>query len=176
MAILDARIPSASEDVVAIINAETNNQMFGGGRPMKASINDSSKFMAHPRENGSSQIDHKIDLPITISMPMIMRSDQYRETYNEMRQAKIAGTRLIVQTKTFTYENMFIESIPHEEDPALFDTITVIMNFTQAIIATTRIETLPPAAVANQNDSDSVQRGQVSGSETSGSVLSRVFS
>ena len=175
MAILDPQTPSAAQDLVAIFDAQSGRQLFEGGRPMSLAVGESSKLMAHPREDGSSQIDHKIDLPVTISIPMIMRAEDYRRTYNELRQARIAGTRLTVQTKTFTHTDMFLESIPREEDPSRFDTISVIVNLVQAQIAQTRIQTLPPAAVANPPDSSTVDRGQVSGQERGGSILAQVF-
>ena len=142
---------------------------------MGVTVNEVSKLMAHPREDGSSAIDHKVDLPISITIPMIMRADEYRETYGALRQAKIAGTRLTVQTKSFTHTDMFLESIPREEVTEKFDTITVIVNLIQAILARTQVETLPPSAVANAPDASAVERGQVAGRNSDGSILAQVF-
>jgi len=181
MTILDGLIPSSSEDVMAIIDADSGEQVFAGARPLKASIEESSKLMVHPREDGSTQIDHKIDLPIAIQVSVILESETYRDVYADLRQAKIEGRQLTVQTKTFTHENMFIEAIPREEDPKYFSTITMVIRMVQAFIFETDIQSLPPSNVADGADSDTTGRGQISGQEANdsqdntGSTLFRIF-
>ena len=178
MSILDGLIPTSSEDVTAIIDSETGEQMFAGARPMKISVDETSKLMVHPREDGSTQIDHKIDLPINIQIPMILESESYRDVYAEFRDAKINGTELTIQTKTFTHENMFIEAIPREEDPKYFSTITMVIRLTQALIFNTEISELSVSNVSDPSDSSTVGRGQVNGtnsSDSEGTALSRLL-
>ena len=67
---------------------------------------------------------------------------------------------LTIQTKTDTYANLYLQDIPHEEDPALFDTITMILQFIETQIATVQVLALPPAAVANPADTSTSERGE----------------
>lgn len=178
MAILNPRTASASADVVSVMDAETGRQMFSGARPLKASVSPTSKYMSHPGENGIAYVDHKIDLPVSIQLPVVMVANQYRDTYNELNEAKTSGTQLTVQTRTATYENMAIEAIPFEEDPEHFDTITMIIQLVEIIPAFTVVQTLPPQSVRNPVDASTVDRGQQEGSsptDQQGSVASRIF-
>ena len=120
MALFNALIPSASSDVVAVLDAENNQPIFTTARPMKATISESAQLMTHPLEDGANIVDHRILLPIGISIPMILTPGTFRQTYQEIRDAFRRSTRLTVQTKTATYSNMYLQNIPHEEDPALY--------------------------------------------------------
>ena len=166
MAVIDARIPSASADVVAILDTNTGNQVFENARPIKVTVSESAKLMAHPVEDGSDVVDHRIILPIGISLQMILRSDQYRETYQEIRRLFLQSVNLTIQTRTDTYPNMYLQDIPHEEDPALFDTITMIVSLIETQIAVVQVLQLPPAAVRNPADVSTTDRGQQTTTDT----------
>lgn len=178
MAILDALIPSASGDVVAIIEADTGNQIFEAARPMKVTVSESANMLAHPIESGGNVVDHRLILPIGLSVSMILESARYRSAYQEIRQVFRDSVRLSVQTKTDTYENLYLQDIPHEEDPSLFDTITIVLQFIETRIATIQIQALPATAVLSANDSSTVDRGQQTGTDSgsTGSTLFRLFS
>ena len=160
MAIFDALIPSASADVVAIIDANSGRQLFADARPLKVTVAESAKLMSHPVEDGTNIIDHRIILPIGLSVSCVLRAETYRETYQEIRRIFRESVRLTVQTKTDTYTNLYLQDIPHEEDPALFDTITMIIQLVETQIATVQILALPPAAVTSPDDTSTSDRGE----------------
>ena len=160
MAIFNARTPSASADVVSVTEGDTGRQVFAGARPIKVSIAESAKLMAHPLEDGSNIVDHRIILPIGVSLAVILRADDYRETYQEIRRLFRQSTRLTIQTKTDTYGNLYLQDIPHEESPDLFDTITMIIQLIETQIAVVQVLALPPAAVANPADTSTSERGE----------------
>ena len=160
MALFDPQIPSASADVVAILEAETGRQVFSGARPMKVAVSESAKLLSHPLENGAIIIDHRLILPVGLSVSMILEAERYRDTYQEIRQLFRTSTRLAVQTKTETYTNLYLQDIPHEEDPALFDTIAIILEFIEAQFARVQVLDLPPASVAAANDSSTNEQGE----------------
>ena len=178
MAIFDALIPTKSADVVAVIDATSGRQVFRGARPLKATVAESAKLMAHPLEDGSNIVDHRIILPIGLSLNCVLESENYRDTYQEIRRLFRESVRLTVQTKTDTYTNLYLQDIPHEEDPALFDTITIILQFIETQIATIQIQALPATAVLSANDASTVDRGQQTGTDAGeqGSLLLRLFS
>ena len=177
MALFSALIPSASADVVAVMEASSGRQVFAGARPLKATVAESAKLMAHPLEDGSNIVDHRIILPIGISISVILRADDYRETYQEIRRLFRQSVRMTIQTKTDTYTNLYLQDIPHEEDPALFDTITMILQFIETQIAVVQVLALPPAAVANTADTSTSDRGQQTTTDAGrrSSTLFRLF-
>ena len=175
MALFDARDPTASADVVAILEAETGRHLFGDARPLKATVSESAKLLTHPLEDGGNIVDHRIILPIGISLSFVLSAETYRETYQEIRQAFRQSTRITVQTKTDTYENMYMQDIPHEEDPSLFDTVTMIMQLIEALTAQVQIQALPPQAVINPLDTSTSDRGEQTTSDVDPSRASFFF-
>ena len=178
MAIFNALTPSASGDLVAILEADTGNQIFITARPMKVTVSESARMLAHPIESGGNIVDHRLILPIGLSVALILESSTYRATYQEIRQVFRDSVRLFVRTKTDTYFNLYLQDIPHEEDPALFDTITIVLSLIETRIATIQIQALPATAVLSANDASTVDRGQQTGTDSGnqGSVLLRLFS
>lgn len=160
MAIFNALIPTKSADVVAVIDANSGRQVFRGARPLKATVAESAKLMAHPLEDGSNIVDHRIILPIGLSLNCVLEAENYRDTYQEIRRIFRESVRLTVQTKTDTYTNLYLQDIPHEEDPGLFDTVTMILQLIETQIARVQILALPPSSVANPNDVSTTDRGE----------------
>lgn len=175
MALFDPRFPAASADVVAVFNQATGAQVFADARPLKAVVSETAQLMTHPLEDGSNIIDHRIILPIGLSLSMIIEPDNYRATYQEIRQLFRQSTRFIVQTRTDNYSNLYLQSVPHEETPELFDTITIVMEFIEALFTAVQIQALPPDSVRDANDSSTLDRGEVTGTDggNRGSLLFR---
>jgi hypothetical protein len=169
-------IPTSSADIVGIFDVNFN-QLFSAARPVRASIKEASTFFAHPLEDSSSRVDHVIFNPIEIGFDLVMSGEDYRNTYQDVKQVYLDQTQLIVQTKTETYENMYIQSIPHNEEVGLFDAVAMSVTIVEAQIAATEITFVPQRA----KDRSTANKGRVEGqspSETQeqrGSVLSRVF-
>jgi len=147
-------IPSFNIDNVAVFSQEYV-QLFRDARPIKAVIKESSKLMEHPIENGAVVTDHRIVLPIEIQLSMILTPDTYRQTYDEIRQLYAEGTLLIVQTRSGVYINQLIQDMPHEEDPTIFDTITLALSLKQVQMVTAQYTTLP----RSPKNTNTVDRG-----------------
>lgn len=160
MALFDPRIPTDTTDVVAVLEADTGLQLFEDARPLKATVSESAKLLTHPLEDGSNIVDHRIILPIGISLSLVLSAETYRSTYAEIRQAFRESTRVTIQTKADTYQNMYMQDIPHEEDPRLFDTITMIITLIESQLARTQIQLLPLTSVINPEDSSTSDRGE----------------
>jgi len=69
---------------------------------------------------------------------------------------------------------MYIQAMPHDEDPELFNSVVIVINFEETQAARVSESFLP----ANMIDSNTVDRGQQEpiSSMISGSTLSRWFS
>jgi hypothetical protein len=195
MAIIDALIPSASADIVAIFPEAQEIDVFGlvtvpgfipiqvfeDARPMRVQVSEPSKFMVHPLESGAQVTDHRIILPIEITITFILRPENYRNTYLLMRQAYLSAFRFSVQTKTNTYTGMYISDLPHEEDPAFFDTVTMVVQFREVQFFQAQLQLLSDFNVINPIDASTILRGEQLPTSSSasqddqGSVLFEAF-
>lgn len=148
-------IPTKVADVVAVFDVDFN-QVFPDSQPIKASIKENSTFFKHPLETSVVRTDHIIFNPIELSLSVILSGNEYRDTYQQIKQIYQSQTELIVQTKTTTYEKMFIQSIPHEETPDSFDAVVMNIQLIETLIA----ETLVTFQPARDIDSNTRNRGQ----------------
>lgn len=177
MALLDALIPTFTADVVSVLDGIGGQPVFRNARPIKAILSEPAKLMTHPLESGANIVDHRVILPISASVSFIVEAENYRDTYQEIRTASRESTRLSLQTKTDTYRNLYLQDIPHEEDPAFFDTITIVLELVEALIANVQIQELPQTEVSDAQDASSVDRGEVTGTDVdSGSAAFQALS
>lgn len=124
----------------SIVNSITGNpsaavfgQMFVHARPMKATIRETSKVMEHPVETGVVLSDHHIINPVEIDIPLVISSQYYAQTFSQIRQAFINATALSIKTRVGVYSDMIIADMPHEEEPEMYDVITVALHLKQVI-------------------------------------------
>lgn len=201
MAVIDALIPSASSDVVAIF-PETDPidlpdigefnlpgigalpsltslpgfipvQVFGDARPTRVQVSEPSRFMVHPLESGGNITDHRVIDPVELSIQFIFRPETFRTTYFLIRQAFRAALRFSIQTKTNTYTGMYMADIPHEETVELFDTISMIILFREVQFFDAQLQQLAPSNVVNDVDASTVFRGEQQSSTPSAGQESR---
>ena len=66
---------------------------------------------------------------------------------------------MVVQTKSGVYDNQLIESLPHEEDPAQYDVLTIALSLKQVIFVTAQYGVVPK----NPNNSTTQKRGTQQG-------------
>jgi len=145
-----------SVDVVAVYT-QSFQQLFPFANPMKAIVKEESKLMEHPLENGAIVTDHRIILQTEIELPLILTSATYKATYTEIKQLFLSGTVLVVQTNAGVYGNQVIQSMPHEEDPARFNTLSLNLHLKQ-------IQVVSPVTVPipkNPTNTGTVKRGNV---------------
>ncbi len=147
--------PTAAIDVVGIFDINFN-QLFADGSPIKATIKDEATFFKHPLESSAVRTDHIIFNPVQIQLAVMLTGEEYRNVYQQIKTAYRGQTQLIVQTKTDTYENMYIQSIPHDEDPDLFDAVIMALTLQETQISVSRFDFIPES-LANR---DTVNRGQ----------------
>lgn len=140
--IINTLIPTKSFDSVAILD-KNYNQLFKKARSIKAVVKEQSKIMEHPIENGAIITDHRIILPVEIDLSMILASSDYQNVYKSIKQYYIQATLLIVQTRADTYTNQLITSLPHEEDPDMYDAITIALSLKQVVYVTPKYGIVP---------------------------------
>lgn len=148
---------SLAIDVVAVYNQESFQQVFSDARPMGATIRKYARVMEYPVENGSVIADHKVVLPQTVEMTVLVSSGFYASTYTAIEELFKNSTLLTVQTKTSVMRNFIIEAMPHEEKPDMFDTISMSLRLKEVLLVQSPT-IYAPADPQNQN---TVSRGQI---------------
>lgn len=135
-------------------------QLFTNARPVRATIRETSKVMEHPLETGTSIADHHIINPVEMDIQLIVTNStsglvnsvlngaivqNYASTFNQIRQAFVNATLLTVKTRVGTYSNMIIADMPHEEDPDMFDVITIGLHLKQVLFVAPGTNTISQA-------------------------------
>lgn len=162
--IVNTLLPSYAVDYVAVFD-QNYNQLFRNARAIKAVVKEQSKVMEHPVESGAIITDHRIILPVEIDLSLILASSDYQDVYTSIKQYYLNATLLIVQTRSGIYQNQLISSLPHEEDPTMFDALTVALSLKEVIMVTAQYSVTPKFP----SNSATTNRGtQQSASATSG--------
>lgn len=158
MSVLDYFISSAVQDFVGVFD-QNFNQVFPKARILKPIVKPTAMGMEHPIESGVLLTDHVIIKPIEIELGMIVPgadlSNTYEIIYNYFREF----TLFTIQTKATNYSNMYILEMPHEEDPDLYDAISLSLKFKQALISTNTTSFVTPVTPKSPVDSTTVSRG-----------------
>lgn len=159
----DGYLATFSDDVVAVFDADFN-QLFADARPLKANVKEGQKLMEHPVETGAVITDHRVIKAYEIDLAVVLIPETYVNTYQEIRGIKNGIKSVQVQTMTDLYPNMFIEDMPHEENPEHFSTITMVIKLKQVIFATPSSSALPN--VGNQTGKAATPTVTDKGTET----------
>jgi len=149
-------LPVFGVDSVAVFNQEFK-QVFRDARALKAVVKETSKVMEHPVESGIIITDHRIILPIEIDLALILSSGDYQSVYEEIRGYYLNATILTVQTRSGVYNNMLIASMPHEEDPTMYEALAVALTMKQVLFAVAKFGVVPKQA----KNSTNVTRGKL---------------
>lgn len=146
-------------DVTAILN-EAGEQLFPTAQLLKASIAPSNTFAQHPLEDGTVVSDNKIINQVRISIPMILDANDYQDVYKAIQDTSNNAVKLSIQTRVATFNKMYIESFPSEESAAMFDTVSMTVNFIEQITGTVVTKKLAVTDVSNDSDVDTEDRGE----------------
>ena len=138
---------SLAVDVIRISSME-GRQLFTLARPIKAGVNLDSELFEHPLETGNKITDFKIDKPTVVQLALLVPSDAYTSVYNEIRQAKVAGTEMVVQTRSGSYANLVIQAMPHEESPETGEQLVMSLTLREVQWFNANVETLPRKEVS----------------------------
>lgn len=158
MPLTNLRIPSASADVVAVFD-ENFNQVFANARAIKANVNEYSKVMEHPVEDGTTITDHTVVQPTEIELSLMLIVDP-RSVFQQIKQLYLTRTLLTVQTRSDSYTSMLISDMPHDEDPDIFNVLPLALKLKEVIFVTAQFGTLPAKKVKDKNMASTSQKGE----------------
>lgn len=167
--------PTNAQDVVCVLTSDLQ-QVFTNARAIKVSVNRSSKAMEHPLETGATVTDHRIILPVTAELSLVLASEDFKAVYQQIGDLYRRGELLTLQTRVGSTSSMLIEKMPHEESGDMIDGVTVALSLKEAMFVTPQFSTLPAKKVRRPGDADTTKRGQQEGTtSTKGSILSSWF-
>lgn len=146
-------------DIVAVLNADTFDQVFAAARPMEAVVYERAEVMEHPLETGATIVDHRIITPVEIELPLRVASIDYVDAYNEVKQLYLAGTLLSVQTRTGSYDSMLIAEMPHRETADMLNGVEINLRLKEARFVEPSYGDLPPRKVENQAQASTKKKG-----------------
>lgn len=164
MALFDTLLPNGSADAVAVYD-QNFLQIWSGARPVKINVKESKKVMEHPVETGEVITDHVVLQPLEIELSVVAQSADYRNVYAEIKSYFLKSTLVVIQTRTSNYDQMLISDLPHEEEPALYDAITMVIKLRRVEFVSAQFGTLPPSKVKNPANASTADRGQQQGAE-----------
>lgn len=153
-----AAVISKATDLVAVLN-ENLNQVFEGAYITTANVTEESQVMSHAVETGATIVDEVVLQPISITLNVTLNPNNYRSIYQEIKQAYLSRALLTVQTKSDSYSSMVIEKIPHDEEPNVFDTITLSISLKEVKFVDTQYEEFKLAKVKKPSSTSAKKRG-----------------
>ena len=162
-----------SQDVVAVLRSDLT-QVFERARAIKASVNRASKAMEHPIETGATITDHRIILPVSVELSLLLVSADYQAVYQQIRDLFNAGELLTVQTRADSFPSMLIEKMPHDESADVYDGVSLALSLKEAQFVQPQFSSFK---VAQPKDSNTVPRGQQEGTTSTrpASILSGIL-
>lgn len=151
--------PSRAVDVVAILGPGFS-PLFSLARPLTATVFEDAKLMEHPLETGASIADHIVFEPVEIELPMVLVGEvEYRQTYAAIKSAFRAGSLLTVMTRSGSYSDMVITSMPHDERPNSFNALEMNVRLRHAVFVTPKTTSLPASKVSDPKQASTIKKG-----------------
>lgn len=151
---------TATQDLVAIIDGESFQQLFSAASPMRLSVREARRTTKYVVEDGSTRNDHIIIDPVEISIDLLLESEDARDGYAQIRQAWSENKLVTVQGTVSSYKNMLITDIPHEVSPQFGLGIAIPMKLVEWRSDSPQFGTLPPSKVASKKQSSTAKGGQ----------------
>lgn len=160
-----------SGDVAQLLD-EKFKPILTKAKILKIQAAPSSKTMEHPLETGASIVDHRIITPTELTIQMVCNSADYKNVYEQLLNLYKKGTLFVVQSRVNVYENMLIESMPHEETPAMFDAVALVVKLKSVLIVQSKYVTAPKKPAQKQTVEQGVKQTE---KKSEGSVLGAIF-
>lgn len=126
---------------------------------MSAEINEQSKLMEHPIEDGTVTADFKVRMPTEITVRITLPEQKYEDILAELKEYKDKGQMLYVETKYGNFKNMQIVSIPVQLTVENISRLTFSIKLKEVIIHQKVFGVANPADI---KDTVTVNQGQAS--------------
>ena len=141
---------------VAILD-DDGNDVISTAAVIKVTNSRAAKYPSHSMEDGSSVSDHRYFDPNQATVAVICDNGGFETLKNIWQNS----TKLTVQSKTGTMDNMYIETIPTDEDLAQPDKIRVLINLVEQRFDEVEIKSLPARKVKKASNQSTSKRGKI---------------
>lgn len=173
MAIRDIQDSSAASDFVAVFDVGLN-QLFPNALKMRVEARPTAELVEHPLETGTLVVDHIIYNPIQLDLFVMLSTEDYRAAYQKIRQVYFSAEGpLSVQTRADTFDNMYIQGIPHEERTEHYDAVSMTIRLKQVRVEGTIAVFEPEQDIDNTTEDGGEKNPEESPNQ---SLLSRIIS
>jgi hypothetical protein len=163
-----------SQDLVAILDDETLQPLFTASSPMRVAVDRTKTPTKFQVESGATRSDHVVINATEIGIDLVLTNDT-RQQYAALEQAWTANRLVTVQTKVSSYRHMLIEMLPHDENVALGDSISMPIRLSEWREVQPAYGTLPMSKAANKAQSSTVARGNQQGRTTNPTIAKSVY-
>lgn len=82
---------------------------------LSCSINQRSRLMEHPVESGAKIVDHKVLDPVQVRLQVALPETYFENEYQKILTLYKKSTLISLQTKAQIYDNLVVQSLPHDE-------------------------------------------------------------
>jgi hypothetical protein len=152
-------------EVTAILGSD-GEQVFETARFLAVQVGESKTYSSHPLENGKVATDNEVENQDRINLQLILEPENYVEVFQEIKTLYEAGEAFFIQTRVDTYSNMYIESMPHDEGPAIANTIGLSLSLVEQEIAGSNTQILSSSDVSSSADESTIKSGQKTSTPT----------
>lgn len=143
---------------LVIYNSENNTEAFQNVQFFDGSVSDDLKVMEHPREDGTSIVDHIIDDAKSATAKLII-SDDDSTSLNEILDYYHNRTQLTLKIKNNFYTNFIISSKPVKADPQYYDKTVYELSFKEVLVAQTQYVKMTVPQVKQTRNASTVKTG-----------------
>ena len=162
-----------SERATAIFD-ENKEHILETVRFMSVQVGQSKSFSNQTLESGLVVADNVIDNQDQINLQLILDPDNYVDVFAEIQSLYDSVTAISVQTRVETYNNLYIESMPHDEGSSIANTVAINISLVEQQIVSSTTQVLSEPDVSNSADASTVKSGQKSSTEST-TVLQDLF-
>lgn len=148
------------KDKPVILYTEDGEEVLENAAIISCRISDQSKLMEHPIESGAKISDHKVFEPRTIELTIALTSNGYASEYRQLFNLYRDCTIMKLQTKAQVYNNLQIESIPHEEKVETMNRMIFNVKLKEAIVVTSQFVKGTVGKTRQASNSPTVEVGQ----------------
>lgn len=165
----------ANQQVTKVIDS-VGQELFTETVTIGVSVAPSKTFAKHPLEDSRVVTDDQYDNPTSLTLRVILKSDSYQDEYKRIKASYEAVSPLTIQTRVDVYQNMYIESLPHEESPDMYSTISMSIELTEQLITKSQTNKIQASNAASPADASAVNSGSKSTQQDSdGSIAAGLF-
>jgi hypothetical protein len=155
-------------DTVAFLDNTDYTPIVKEAFLLKLSVVRDSDVMQHPLENGTSIVDHRVLKPVEINIQIVGDCTSKKIVYDKLKELYLQAKLITVQTRQDVYNDMLIQSMPHEENTNMMDAVAIALKLREVIVVQSRYVTSTKKPAQKRT----VAQGTKQAAAPEGSVLS----